>query len=100
MSNARDDASSHATLAYGLNLPKKKPRGTSGGKPAPRPALAAFACDSDSDEGDDNDPVKARERANAEVKRQQEAMALKARRDAAESGDDDERGVEGRRERV
>ena len=83
MSNARDDASSHATLAYGLNLPKKKPRGTSGGKPAPRPALAAFACDSDSDEGDDDDPVKARERANAEVKRQQEAMALKARRDAA-----------------
>ena len=72
MSNARDDASSHATLAYGLNLPKKKPRGTSGGKPAPRPALAAFACDSDSDEGDDDDPVKARERANAEVKRQQE----------------------------
>ena len=32
MSNARDDASSHATLAYGLNLPKKKPRGTSGGE--------------------------------------------------------------------
>jgi len=83
---ANADASTHGTLAYGLNLPKKTTAPARGRtRAAPRPTLAAFARDSDDDasDDDDDDPVKARARANAEVKRQQEAMALKARRDAA-----------------
>ena len=79
-----------SALAYGLNLPtvttEGRGRGRGGGTKGTRPPTpAAFANDSDDDDDDDDgdDPVKARARANAEVRRQQEAMAAKRARDAA-----------------
>jgi len=80
-----------SALAYGLNLPtvttnKAQAPGRGGGTGGKRPpTLAAFANDSDDDgdEDDGDDPAKARARANAEVRRQQEAMAAKRARDAA-----------------
>lgn len=92
--DARTDGGDMATsggggasaLAYGLNLPAKaqaRARAEAGGTRPP--TLAAFANDSDDedDDDDDDDPAKARARANAEVRRQQEAMAAKRARDAA-----------------
>ena len=81
-----DGAFAATHLSYGLNLPKTK---TQVGARKP-PTLAAFACDSDDEDdeggggggGGANDAAAQKARANKEVKRQQEALAAKQRRDA------------------
>ena len=63
-----------AGIKYGLNVRgPKKPAGA-----VPRPTLAAFAAPSD-DEGDDDDGGDGRVGANAQIARQQQKAAQKAR---------------------
>ena len=82
-----DGSFAAAHLSYGLNLPKKKPAANTAHGGARKPTLAAFACDSEDDEDDGgvnggaNDAAAQRARANKEVKRQQEALLAKQRRD-------------------
>ena len=70
--------------AYGLNLPAGGGAARAAANAGGRPSAAAlgFGDDSASDD-DDDDPVRARERANAEVRRQQEHLRARAARDAS-----------------
>lgn len=70
-----------AGIKYGLNVRgPKKPAGA-----LPRPTLAAFAAPSDDEVDDDDDGGDGRVGANAQIARQQQKAAQKARRGEASS---------------